>query len=86
MNAQSVLKSLDFRAGDGLFSLRLNLIDGRKSPIFGTFYPLSKTLQLPKSQIREIRYLDFTGPERAVSWVMCIEFLDTFGESLGMMG
>jgi len=30
--------------------------------------------------------LDFTGPERTASWVLCVEFLDAFGESLGMMG
>lgn len=64
MSSKSVLKSVEFRAGEGLFSIRISLMDGIKSKTYGTFHPLSKVLQLPDQQIGFIRYLEFKGSDK----------------------
>lgn len=86
MSSKSYLKSIDFRAGEGLFSIRINLHDGIRSNQFGTFYPLSKTLHIQDQQVCMIRYLEFKGPEQTASWVLCVEFLNSQGDSLGILG
>ena len=86
MSSRSYLKSVDFRAGEGLFSIRISLMDGIKSKTYGTFHPLSKVLQLPDQQIGFIRYLEFKGPENRASWVLSVEFLNSLGDTLGILG
>ena len=60
-NPKSVLEKIEFRADNtGVFSMRLHLEDGKKSPIIGNNYPLSNHWDVPPgSTISGIKFVDF---------------------------